>query len=85
MKWPAPVLWPGCAGTAAAPGRFLEAAGASAAASFLRTRAQRLLVLSRSAPALPAGARVVPQDYGIRSEHPPGFVLLAAWEFREAV
>jgi hypothetical protein len=62
-------------------GRFLDAVGASAAVPFLRTRTQRLLVLSGSAPVLPAGARVVPEDYGIRSEHQLGFVLLAAWEF----
>jgi hypothetical protein len=62
-------------------GRFLEAVGAAAAAPFLRTRAQRLLALGGSAPALPAGARLVPGDYGIRSEHQLGFVLLAAWEF----
>lgn len=62
-------------------GIFLEAADASAAAPLLRHRAQRLLALGRSAPALPAGARVVPADYGIRSEHQLGFVLVAAWEF----
>ena len=62
-------------------GAFLEAVGATAAAPFLRTRAQRLLALGASPPALPAGARVVPKDYGIRSEHQLGFVLVAAWEF----
>jgi hypothetical protein len=62
-------------------GSFLEAVGASAATPFLRTRAQRLLALGGPAPALPAGARVVPAEYGIRSEHQIGFVLVAAWEF----
>jgi hypothetical protein len=62
-------------------GPFLEAVGAGASAPFLRRRAQRLLALDAPATALPAGARRVPADYGIRSEHQLGFVFVAAWEF----
>jgi hypothetical protein len=62
-------------------GPFLEAVGAGASAPFLRPRAQRLLALDAPATALPAGARRVPVDYGIRSEHQLGFVFVAAWEF----
>lgn len=62
-------------------GRFLEGVGAAAAGPLLRDRTQRLLALPGPATALPAGARVVPADYGIRSEHQIGYVLVAAWEF----
>ena len=30
---------------------------------------------------LPDGARVVPADYAVRSEHQVGFVLVCAWAF----
>jgi hypothetical protein len=62
-------------------GPFLAAVGAGAAGPFVRDRTQRLLALVGPAPALPAGARVVPAEYGIRSEHQIGYVLVAAWEF----
>jgi hypothetical protein len=60
---------------------FLEAVGAGAAAPLLRARTQRLLVTTGPAPALPAGARLVPADYALRSEHQLGFVLVVGWEF----
>ena len=62
-------------------GRFLSAVGAAAAGPLVRDRTQRLLALAGPAPALPAGARVVPAEYVIRSEHQIGYVLVAAWEF----
>jgi hypothetical protein len=39
------------------------------------------LVTTGPAPALPAGARLVPADYALRSEHQLGFVLVVGWEF----
>jgi hypothetical protein len=60
---------------------FLEAVGAGGAAPLLRVRTQRLLVPRGPTPALPAGARVVPADYALRSEHQLGFVLVVGWEF----
>jgi hypothetical protein len=62
-------------------GPFLSTVGAAAAGPLVRERTQRLLALPGPAPALPAGARVIPADYGIRSEHQIGYVLVAAWEF----
>lgn len=59
----------------------LQTLGVGAAAPHLRGRAQRLLVPASVPAALPAGARVVPADYGIRSEHQLGFVLVVGWEF----
>jgi hypothetical protein len=62
-------------------GPYLEALGAGSAVPLLRSRAQRLLVADRTATALPAGARIVPADYRLRSEHQLGFVLVVGWEF----
>ena len=60
---------------------YLESVGAGAAAALLQSRSQRVLAV-RDAGRLPAGARVLPTEYGIRSEHQLGFVLLAAWVFQ---
>jgi hypothetical protein len=57
---------------------YLESVGAGAAAPLLRSRSQRILA-ARNAGSLPEDARVLPAEYGIRSEHQVGFVLLAAW------
>jgi hypothetical protein len=60
---------------------YLESVGVGAAAPLLRSRSQRILAVG-SAGRLPAGARVLPAEYGIRSEHQLGFVLLVAWVFQ---
>jgi hypothetical protein len=59
---------------------YLEAVGAGAAAPYLRARSQRVLA-ARDTGRLPEGARVLPLEYGVRSEHQVGFVLVAAWAF----
>jgi hypothetical protein len=59
---------------------YLESVGAGAAAPLLRARSQRVLAV-RDAGRLPPGARVLPAEYGIRSEHQLGFVLAGAWAF----
>ena len=59
---------------------YLESVGAGASAPLLRSRSQRILAV-RNAGQLPPDARVLPAEYGIRSEHQLGFVLVAAWVF----
>lgn len=59
---------------------YLNTIGAGAAAPLLRSRTQRVLAV-RNPGRLPAGARVLPDEYGIRSEHQLGFVLMAGWVF----
>jgi hypothetical protein len=60
---------------------WLRAAGAGGAASHLRAGSQRLLGGSPPGVPLPEGARVVPTDYAVRSEHQLGFVVVWAWAF----
>lgn len=60
---------------------YLESVGAGAGAGHVRPRSQRVLALRGSGGRLPAGARILPAEYGIRSEHQLGFVLMAAWVF----
>jgi hypothetical protein len=55
--------------------RFVEAI------PHLRLGAHRLLVPPPNGPALPAGARVIPDEYRIRSEQQLGFMLLWAVSF----
>jgi hypothetical protein len=59
---------------------YLETVGAGAAAPLLRSRTQRILAVRNAGP-LPAGARVLPVEYGIRSEHQVGVVMTLAWVF----
>lgn len=59
---------------------YLESVGAGAAAPLLRSRSQRILA-ARNAGPLPAQARVLPSEYGIRSEHQVGVLLMVAWVF----
>jgi hypothetical protein len=55
---------------------FLARLGLSAAAPALRGAAQKVLVLDGPPPApLPPGARVLPGEYRVRSEHQLGFAL----------
>jgi len=42
---------------------------------------QRAVAPTRSGVPLPAGARVIPETYAIRSEHQLGYVLLLGWRF----
>jgi hypothetical protein len=58
---------------------LLSSSGAGAALPALRPGTQRVLALATPPLALPEGARVIPADYVIRSEHQMGFVL--AWGF----
>jgi hypothetical protein len=60
---------------------YLVAAGMGSAAAHLRPGSHRLLVPPAQGPPLPAGARVIPPTYRIRSEHQWGFVLLWGWSF----
>jgi hypothetical protein len=59
---------------------YLESVGVGAASPLLRSRSQRILAVRNAGP-LPAGARVLPAEYGIRSEHQVGVVMLVAWVF----
>jgi len=60
---------------------WLDGVGAGSAVPHLRAGAQRLLVGVPVGVALPEGARVVPADYALRSEHQLGFVVVWAWAF----
>ena len=60
---------------------WLAAAGAGAATPHLRAGSQRLVSGAPAGVALPEGARVVPADYAVRSEHQLGFVIVWAWAF----
>jgi hypothetical protein len=60
---------------------WLLAAGAGAASPHLRAGSQRLLAGAPPGLLLPEGARVVPAEYTVRSEHQLGLVLLCAWAF----
>jgi hypothetical protein len=60
---------------------WLAAAGAGAATPHLRAGSQRLVAGAPAGVALPEGARVVPAEYAVRSEHQLGFVIVWAWEF----
>jgi hypothetical protein len=60
---------------------YLESVGAGASAPLVRSHSQRILA-ARNTGVLPAGARVLPTEYGIRSEHQLGFVLVAVWVFQ---
>jgi hypothetical protein len=61
--------------------RFLDGLGFGDAASHLRPGSHRLLALPPGAPALPRGARVIPDEYRISSEHQLGFQLLCGLTF----
>lgn len=60
---------------------WLRAAGAGAVLGDLREGSQRLLSGAPAGVPLPDGARVVPADYAVRSEHQLGFVMVWAWAF----
>jgi hypothetical protein len=60
---------------------WLRAAGAGAVLTDLREGSQRLLSGAPAGVPLPEGARVVPADYAVRSEHQLGFVIVWAWAF----
>ena len=59
----------------------LAAIGAEAAEPHLRGGSQRLVGGAPAEVALPDGARIVPPDYVVRSEHQLGFVVVWAWSF----
>jgi hypothetical protein len=65
---------------ASAQADYLRRMGVAGALPALRDRSQRLLAV-RNPGALPAGARVVPATYAIRSEHQVGFVIAVAVAF----
>jgi hypothetical protein len=60
---------------------WLTAVGAAPAAPYLRAGSQRLVAGAPADVALPDGARVVPTEYVVRSEHQLGFVVVWAWAF----
>jgi hypothetical protein len=60
---------------------WLRLVGAGAAIPSLRPGSQRLLAGVPAGIALPEGARLVPADYVVRSEHQLGFVVVWAWAF----
>jgi hypothetical protein len=60
---------------------WLLGAGAGAAAPHLRAGSQRLLAGAPTGLPLPEGARVVPAEYVVRSEHQLGLVIVCAWAF----
>jgi hypothetical protein len=60
---------------------YLSQAGMSEAMPMLRLGSHRLLVPTPGGPPLPAGSRVIPPTYRIRSEHQVGFLLLWGMTF----
>jgi hypothetical protein len=60
---------------------YLAALGLGGAADRLRPGVQRAVAPPRAGVPLPAGARVIPERYAIRSEHQLGYVLLLGWRF----
>lgn len=60
---------------------WLLAAGAGGSVPHLRAGTQRLLAGTPPGLPLPEGARVVPADYAVRSEHQVGLVIVCAWAF----
>lgn len=60
---------------------YLQQVGFADAARHLRLGTHRLLVPPPGGPPLPPGARVIPEEYRIRSEQQLGFLLLWAVSF----
>jgi hypothetical protein len=60
--------------------RFLQSQGAQNALPALRGGSQRV-VAAPGSPALPEGARRLPDSYRLRSEHQVGFVIVWGWAF----
>jgi hypothetical protein len=60
---------------------WLAAVGAAPAAPHMRAGSQRLVAGASVDVPLPEGARVVPEEYVVRSEHQLGFVVVWAWAF----
>jgi hypothetical protein len=61
--------------------RYLDEAGLSDVVPLIRIGTHRLMGPAPGGPPLPAGARVIPETYRIRSEHQIGFLMLWAWTF----
>jgi hypothetical protein len=55
---------------------YLQSVSFAGATPFLRSGSHRLLAPPADGPPLPPGARVIPAEYRIRSEHQLGFLLL---------
>jgi hypothetical protein len=55
--------------------------GAAPALEWLRGRSQRVLLSPPASVALPTGARVIPAQYEIESEHQIGFMFALGWAF----
>jgi hypothetical protein len=60
---------------------WLGAVGAGPAAPHLRAGSQRLVAGAPANVPPPEGARLVPADHIVRSEHQVGFVVVWAWAF----
>jgi hypothetical protein len=60
---------------------WLARLGAGAAAPQLRAGSHRVVATPAKGPALPPGARVLADEYTIRSEHNFGFLIALGWTF----
>jgi hypothetical protein len=60
---------------------YMRQVGLDGGESLLRPGTHRLLVPVAGGPALPAGSRVIPDTYRIRSEHQIGYLVLAGLSF----
>jgi hypothetical protein len=60
---------------------YLRSLGLEQVDSRLRSESQKLVAPPVPNAALPAGARLIPDEYRIRSEHQMGFILLLGWAF----
>jgi hypothetical protein len=60
---------------------YLRRVGAAPALEWLRGRSQRVLLSPPASVAPPPGARVIPAQYEIESEHQIGFMFALGWAF----
>jgi hypothetical protein len=60
---------------------YLARRGAAAAVPLLRPGTHRVVAAPAGGPPLPPGARLLADEYTIRSEHNVGFVIVLGWTF----
>ncbi len=61
--------------------RYLAAIGAGGAGIDPESERQRLVIGAPARVSPPAGARIIPASYGIRSEHQIGYIFVIGWAF----